>query len=236
MAACGCAAITDGFAPLWREQLGGACPSWPAIADEAARWRLRAAMDVVVALAYGLDRAQYERVLSSFSHKSFPSAPGLCLAAFDELMRKGNAAFCAKHDPYFGLPLVTTSAAPVIENPVSPETRRDIIKPPDNGRPPRQPPKLVLLIPAPERYAVEKTRTSTGLPPQAPQACASTIPPRPPGQAAGYTGCATPLQLPAVGAEAHQLVTPPPQPSPAARERECGQSPTAVVSGNSPPC
>ncbi len=27
--------------------------------------------------------------------------------------------------------------------------------------------------------AVEKTRTSTGLPPQAPQACASTIPPRP---------------------------------------------------------
>ena len=47
-------------------------------------------------------------------------------------------------------------------------------------------------------YAVEKTRTSTGLPPQAPQACASTIPPRPPGQAAGYTGCATPLQLPPV--------------------------------------
>jgi hypothetical protein len=33
--------------------------------------------------------------------------------------------------------------------------------------------------------AVEKTRTSTGLPPQAPQACASTIPPRPLGQARG---------------------------------------------------
>src|SRR6202020_2890177 len=69
-----------GFAPLWREQLGSACPSWPAVADEAVRWRLRAAMDVVVAAAYGLDRAKYERVLSSFSHKSFPSASGLCLA------------------------------------------------------------------------------------------------------------------------------------------------------------
>src|SRR5208283_80817 len=30
-----------------------------------------------------------------------------------------------------------------------------------------------------EAGAVEKTRTSTGFPPQAPQACASTIPPRP---------------------------------------------------------
>ena len=55
------------------------------------------------------------------------------------------------------------------------------------------PPELTAMT-----YAVEKTRTSTGLPPQAPQACASTIPPRPPGQAAGYTGCATPLQLPPV--------------------------------------
>jgi hypothetical protein len=114
------------FGPLWREQLGGACPSWPAIADEAARWRLRAAMDVFVALAYGLDRAQYERVLSSFSHKSFPSAPGLCMAAFDALVRKGNAAVCAEHDPYFGVPLVTALAAPVAEHPVSPETQRGL--------------------------------------------------------------------------------------------------------------
>jgi hypothetical protein len=115
-----------GFAPLWREQLGGACPAWPAIADAAARWQLRAAMDVVVALAYGLDRAQYKRVLSSFSHKSSPAAPGLCLAAFDERVRKGGAAFYAKHDPHFGVPLVTTAATPVIEHPVSPETQRGL--------------------------------------------------------------------------------------------------------------
>jgi hypothetical protein len=81
-------------------------------------------MDVVVALAYGLDRAQYERVLSSFSHKSFPSASGLCLAAFDAITQKGNAAFCAKHDPYFGIPLVTAGATPIIEHPLSPETQR----------------------------------------------------------------------------------------------------------------
>ncbi len=48
-----------GFAPLWREQLGDAwreaspLHSWPVIADEADRWRLRAAMDAVVAHAYG---------------------------------------------------------------------------------------------------------------------------------------------------------------------------------------
>ena len=63
--------------------------SWPVIAAEADRWRLRAAMDAVIAHAYGLDRAQYERVLASFSHKSFRAAPALCLAAFDELAAHG---------------------------------------------------------------------------------------------------------------------------------------------------
>ena len=116
----------EGFAPLWREQVGGAGASWPVIADEAARWRLRAAMDVVVALAYGLERAQYERVLSSFSHKSFPAAPGLCRAAFDELVRTGSVTFYAEHDPYFDLPLVATVAAPVIEHLVAPETQRGL--------------------------------------------------------------------------------------------------------------
>ena len=40
---------------------------------------------------------------------------------------------------------------------------------------------------APHIWAMRsrRLRTSTGLPPQAPQACASTIPPRPPGQARG---------------------------------------------------
>ncbi len=109
-----------GFAPLWREQLGVAWEeasprrSWPVIAAEADRWRLRAAMDAVIAHAYGLDRAQYERVLASFSHKSFPAAPALCLAAFDELATRGLTQFCRDRDPYCDIPLVTKLAKPVI--------------------------------------------------------------------------------------------------------------------------
>jgi hypothetical protein len=109
-----------GFASLWREQLGDAwreeapgC-SWPAVAAEADRWRLRAAMDAVIAHAYGLDRAQYARVLAGFSHKSFGASPALCLAAFDEFERMGAALFCRNHDPYFDIPLVTNFAEPVI--------------------------------------------------------------------------------------------------------------------------
>jgi hypothetical protein len=109
-----------GFASLWREQLGDAwreeapgC-SWPAVAAEADRWRLRAAMDAVIAHAYGLDRAQYARVLAGFSHKSFGASPALCLAAFDEFERMGAALFCRNHDPYFDISLVTNFAEPVI--------------------------------------------------------------------------------------------------------------------------
>ena len=112
-----------GFAVLWREQLGAAwreaAPrrSWPVIAAEADRWRLRAAMDAVIAQAYGLSRAQYERVLASFSHKTFQAAPSLCLAEFDELESNGLAGFCLARDPYFDIPLVTTLAQPVIHLP-----------------------------------------------------------------------------------------------------------------------
>ncbi len=74
-------------------------------------------MDAVIAHAYGLDRAQYERVLASFSHKSFPAAPALCLAAFDELGRVGLTQFCRDRDPYFDIPLVTKLAKPVIHLP-----------------------------------------------------------------------------------------------------------------------
>jgi hypothetical protein len=108
------------FASLWREQLGDdwkeetpGC-SWPAVAAEADRWRLRAAMDAVIAHAYGLDRVQYERVLTGFSHKSFGAAPALCIAAFDEFKSVGPVLFCRSHDPYFGIPLVTSLAEPVI--------------------------------------------------------------------------------------------------------------------------
>ena len=60
----------------------------------------RAAMDALVANAYGLDRQPYEHILASFTHKSFRAAPALCLASFDELRRIGLDAFCREHDPY----------------------------------------------------------------------------------------------------------------------------------------
>jgi hypothetical protein len=73
-----------GYARLWQEQTGSRWRgTWPIVADPMERWRLRAGMDAAVARAYGLTRAHYEHVLASFSHKSFPNAPGLCLAAFD---------------------------------------------------------------------------------------------------------------------------------------------------------
>ena len=49
----------------------------------ASQWDLRAKADAVIAHAYGLDRTQYRHVLGSFSHRSFPDAPSLCLAAYD---------------------------------------------------------------------------------------------------------------------------------------------------------
>ncbi len=106
------------YAPLWHEQLGNAWretrlpESWPAIASEPARWQLRATIDAVVAQAYGLARAEYQHILASFTHKHFPAAPALCLAAFDALMAQGLAAFCRAHDPYDDIELVTALAMP----------------------------------------------------------------------------------------------------------------------------
>ena len=128
-----------GFAPLWREQLDGAwregaqhCP-WPVIAEDAARWRLRVAMDAVVADAYGLTRADYARILAGFSHRRFPRAPALCLAAFDALAAHGRKAFCKKYDLYHDIPLVASRAQPVI-------TLR--------GETPKPPPRRLLPAPA----------------------------------------------------------------------------------------
>jgi hypothetical protein len=122
-----------GFASLWREQLGIAWQeatsrrSWPVIAAEADRRRLRAAMDAVVAHAYGLCRAQYDRVLASFSHKSFQAAPALSLAAFDELENSGLAVFCHDHDPYSDIPLVTNLAQAVINLPDAGVAQRSLL-------------------------------------------------------------------------------------------------------------
>jgi hypothetical protein len=110
-----------GYAPLWREQLGDhwreSTPreSWPVLAGDDARWAVRAAIDAVIAQAYGLTRAQYAHVLGGFSHKSYPKAPALCLERFDELARDGMDAFVRRWDPYWDVPLVETLPKPVIE-------------------------------------------------------------------------------------------------------------------------
>lgn len=117
-----------GYEPLWREQLGeawreaGAAWTWPALDGDAARWAVRAAVDAVVAAAYGLTREQYAHVLTTFSHTSFREAPCLCLAAFDELHRDGLEAFTHRHDPYHDIPLNEALPQPVIELPVAAAT------------------------------------------------------------------------------------------------------------------
>jgi hypothetical protein len=110
----------EGYAPLWEEQLGDAWReptpkhSWPVLAGDDARWAVRAAIDAVVADAYGLTRDQYAHLLSSFNHKSYPKAPERCLVAFDELKRIGLAAFVKAHDPYADIPLNESLPKPVL--------------------------------------------------------------------------------------------------------------------------
>ena len=132
-----------GYAPLWREQLGDHWrePSqkhtWPVLADDEARWGVRAAIDALVADAYGLSRAHYEHLLASFSHKSYPAAPARCLAAFDELHKVGLAAFTRAHDPYHDIDLVTARPTPILH--LAP---RPTDAPPSETTTGRDPPKV----------------------------------------------------------------------------------------------
>jgi hypothetical protein len=96
------------FDALWREQAGGG------LAGQADRVAIRAAVDAVVAAAYGLERTQFERVLASFSHRGAPEAPAACLGAFDDLAALGVAAFCERRDPLWDAGLVTALASPVM--------------------------------------------------------------------------------------------------------------------------
>ncbi|MBT4511576.1 MAG: hypothetical protein HOC20_05125 [Chloroflexi bacterium] len=81
----------EGYSFLWNEQLGNEWReltpkhAWPVLDGDDARWQVRAQIDAVVADRYGLDRRQYEHILSTFSHRSYPQAPELCLAAYDQL-------------------------------------------------------------------------------------------------------------------------------------------------------
>lgn len=114
-----------GYTPLWQEQLGSAwhevapAGTYPVLAGDDARWEVRSALDAVVVQAYGLNHEQYAHVLSTFSHKSYPKAPVLCLAKFDELNEIGLEAFTKKYDPYWDVPLVETLPQPVIELPIN---------------------------------------------------------------------------------------------------------------------
>ncbi len=100
-------------------------PTWPVLAGDDERWEVRAAIDAVVADAYGLSRDQYEHVLSTFSHKSYPKAPELCLARFEELKKLGLAAFTRKHDPYHDIPLNENLPEPVIDLPIPEDTKKE---------------------------------------------------------------------------------------------------------------
>src|SRR5262249_39781711 len=116
------------YAPLWRGQVGDAWReskppfTWPVLATDDERWEVRAAIDAVVADAYGLSHDEYAHVLSTFSHRSYPKAPALCLAKFDELKQTGLAAFTKKYDPYWDIPLNESLPQPVIELPTIAES------------------------------------------------------------------------------------------------------------------
>ena len=77
-AAAALSADRPGYEDLRRER--ARCDGLPA--NAAQRSVLRARVDAVVAKSYGLTRLQYEHLLASFSHRSFPDAPSLCLEAF----------------------------------------------------------------------------------------------------------------------------------------------------------
>lgn len=109
-----------GYAALWADQLGTAWReaghplAFPVLPTGDERWQVRAAMDAVLADAYGLDQRDYRHVLSSFSHRTFPAAAEACVAAFDELQTIGLEAFVKKHDAYLahGASLLTKSLHP----------------------------------------------------------------------------------------------------------------------------
>jgi len=101
----------------WREE-GKPPLTWPVLAGDDERWAVRAAIDAVVADAYGLSREQYAHVLSTFSHASYRKAPELCLDRFDELKSLGLEEFTRRYDPYWDIPLNENLPQPVIDLPI----------------------------------------------------------------------------------------------------------------------
>jgi hypothetical protein len=109
------------YLPLWTEQVGGewresSCRhEWPAIDNQDSRWAVRAAVDAVIANAYGLQRSQYERILSTFGNRTYPQAAFRCLEAFDQLGNTDLEDFQRKYDPYWDIALNENLSQPVID-------------------------------------------------------------------------------------------------------------------------
>lgn len=103
----------DQLSTYWREE--GEAFSYPAIDSTAKRAELRSSVDAVVANAFGVNRTQYENILSTFRHSDDTSMPELCLTKFDELKSIGLDAFTKKYDPYWDVPLNEELPKPVIE-------------------------------------------------------------------------------------------------------------------------
>jgi hypothetical protein len=98
--------IHAGYAALWREQVGGK----PDICVKRAE--LRAQIDAVVAVGYGLDSNSYAQLLRGFSHRSDPAASSACLAQFRAVRADGLDPFCRQYDPHRDLPLPAKPAQP----------------------------------------------------------------------------------------------------------------------------
>jgi hypothetical protein len=96
--------VNEILGEVWRE--AGTTFTWPVLPGDDARWEVRAAIDAVVAHAYGLTRDQYAHVLSTFSHSSYQDAPRQCLAIFEELRTLGLETFTQKPAPQLGHPPV----------------------------------------------------------------------------------------------------------------------------------
>jgi len=73
----------EGYAGLWRELGKGSGQRFPVVGDPDLRLRLRARLDAAVAHAYGLSQPQFEHVLGTFTHRSAPALPTLCLEAYE---------------------------------------------------------------------------------------------------------------------------------------------------------
>ena len=119
------------FEYLWKEQLGNIWRepnkkpfTWPVLETEEERWKVRSAIDAVVADAYGLNREQYEHILKSFDRTRGPNPyTGLCLEKYDELKKFGIEKFTKKYDPYWDIPLNEELPKPVIETPLPREEK-----------------------------------------------------------------------------------------------------------------